>query len=103
VACAGGELVTLGANGGPAVRTLELDNDLRDVVVDGDNLLVSRFRSAESPGDHAGRTVTERMKAAQLETNLSGTRITLEPAVAWRMVAFPGGRSAHGAPARHHQ
>ena len=33
--------------GGDPVRTLQLDSDLRDVVVKGDHLLVTRFRSAE--------------------------------------------------------
>lgn len=47
VACAGGELVTFKAAGGPALRTLRLDRDLRDVVVNRDKLIVSRFRSAE--------------------------------------------------------
>ena len=47
MACAGGELVTLPAAGGAPTRTLQLDRDLRDVVVSGDQLFVSRFRSAE--------------------------------------------------------
>ena len=47
VACAGGELVTLPAKGGKATRALRLDTDLRDVIVSGDRLIVSRFRSAE--------------------------------------------------------
>jgi Cytochrome c len=47
VACNGGELVTLPAAGGAPTRRLQLDHDLRDVVVSGDKLLVSRFRAAE--------------------------------------------------------
>src|SRR4029078_4686452 len=47
VACAGGELVSLPAAGGNAVRSLHLANDLRDVIVKGDHLVVTRFRSAE--------------------------------------------------------
>jgi hypothetical protein len=47
VACATGELVTLPAASGPPTRTVQLDDDLRDVVVLGDKLLVSRLRSAE--------------------------------------------------------
>ena len=47
VACAGGELVTLPAGGGDATRVLHLERDLRDVVLDGNRLLVSRFRSAQ--------------------------------------------------------
>ncbi|MEO5725756.1 MAG: c-type cytochrome, partial [Byssovorax sp.] len=48
VACAGGELVTLPAGGGKATRVINnLGKDLRDVIVSGDRLVVSRFRSAE--------------------------------------------------------
>lgn len=47
VACAGGELVTFPAAGGAAVRTLRLERDLRDVIVSGTQLLVTRFRTAE--------------------------------------------------------
>ena len=47
VACMGGELVSFPAAGGAATRTLQLPRDLRDVVVDGDTLLVSQFRSAQ--------------------------------------------------------
>jgi hypothetical protein len=46
-ACAGGELVTFPAGGGSPTRVLKLDRDLRDVVVDGNRLLVSRFRAAD--------------------------------------------------------
>ena len=47
VACMGGELVSFPAAGGAATRTLQLPRDLRDVVVDGNTLLVSQFRSAQ--------------------------------------------------------
>ncbi len=47
VACAGGELVTFPATGGTAVRSLRLERDLRDVIVQGNQLLVTRFRTAE--------------------------------------------------------
>src|SRR5438067_3205982 len=47
VACAGGELVSLPAAGGAAVRTLQLDRDLRDVVIASGELLVTRFRTAD--------------------------------------------------------
>lgn len=47
VACVGGELVTLDATSGALRRQVTLDSDLRDVVVDGDRLFVTRFRAAE--------------------------------------------------------
>jgi mono/diheme cytochrome c family protein len=47
VACATGELVTLPVGSGPAVQTLLIEPDLRDVVIDGDSIFVSKFRAAE--------------------------------------------------------
>ncbi|MBX3156490.1 MAG: cytochrome c [Deltaproteobacteria bacterium] len=47
VACQGGELATFAPAGGQAIRVVHLDRDLRDIVVQGTDLLVSRFRSAE--------------------------------------------------------
>ncbi|HVR62922.1 MAG TPA: cytochrome-c peroxidase [Polyangia bacterium] len=90
VACAGGELVSLPAAGGPATRTLTLDRDLRDVVLGtGGSLLVSRFRSAEVLVVGADGQVSSRLRPG------SGTVITpfgtpqmRTPSVAWRMVAL---------------
>ena len=42
----GGELVALLAAAGPPLWTRQLTRDLRDVVVDGERLLVSTFRAA---------------------------------------------------------
>jgi cytochrome c len=47
VACADGRLVTLHAAHGDVVRELTFDADLRDVMVRGDHVLVSTFKSAE--------------------------------------------------------
>ena len=58
VACSGGELVSLPAAGGNAVRTVTLAGDLRDVVVDGPRLRVSRFLSAELLTVEADGTVS---------------------------------------------
>lgn len=85
VACAGGELVTLPAAGGAATRTLQLQSDLRDVVVNGSRVLVSRFRSAElisvaSDGTIDGQTKPEKAFAF---------RGTFSPGGAWRMIAAP--------------
>src|SRR5262249_34905830 len=46
VACAGGELVSLKAEGGDEVRRINLGLDLRDVVVTPAGLAVTRFKSA---------------------------------------------------------
>jgi mono/diheme cytochrome c family protein len=86
VACAGGELVSLPAAGGAAVRTLRLDNDLRDVVVEGSKLYVSRFRSAEVLVLDANGAVAQRM----VPSSFGGGRLFL-PGVAWRTIPSPGG------------
>jgi hypothetical protein len=97
VACAGGELVTLSSDlAAPPVRELRLDRDLRDVIVQGDSLLVSRFRSAELLVLAKDGTVTGRLKppgytqTVYLGPKMYGER-EFEPAVAWRTVALPGG------------
>lgn len=87
VACLGGELVTLPAAGGAATRKLRLDRDLRDVVVDGDKLLVSTFRAAELLTVTADGTVANRRKPQQFQ--MFGQQF--EPSVAWRMVKLPSG------------
>ncbi len=99
VACAGGELVTLSSDmAAPPVRELRLDRDLRDVVVDGSSLLVSRFRSAELLVVAQDGTVAERIKPpaynpGELYGDEADERV-FEPAVAWRTVALPGGGAA---------
>ena len=91
VACADGELVSLPASGGPAVRTLRLDRDLRDVVVDGARLRVSRFRSAELLTVEANGTVSKRtgMPEFKAMTARAGQRFTA--GTAYQMVATPDG------------
>jgi len=94
VACAGGELVSLPAAGGTATRTLKLDRDLRDVVVDGDRLLVSRFRSAQVLTVDAGGKVTERLTPAPLRSPEAHFGSLFSASVSWRMVEMPGGGAA---------
>jgi hypothetical protein len=89
VACAGGELVTFPASG-DAIRQLKLDRDLRDVVIDGDRLLVSRFRTAELLVVEADGHVSARMKP-QMLPSLDGGANGFTPAVAWRTIPAPGG------------
>ena len=47
VACQGGELVTLPAAGGEALRSVNVEQDLRDVIVQGARVFVSSFKRAE--------------------------------------------------------
>ncbi|WP_437635937.1 c-type cytochrome [Sorangium sp. So ce854] len=90
VACAGGELVTLSSDlEAPPVRALRLDRDLRDVVVEGDALLVSRFRSPELLVVAQDGAVIERVKPPRYVQPGRGREF--EPAVAWRMVPLPEG------------
>ncbi|MGK3966780.1 c-type cytochrome [Sorangium sp. So ce118] len=96
VACAGGELVTLSSDvEAPPVRELRLDRDLRDVIVQGDSLLVSRFRSAELLVVAKDGTVAERIEPPVYVHHIPGgnklVRRAFEPAVAWRTLSLPGG------------
>ncbi|WP_433932921.1 c-type cytochrome [Sorangium cellulosum] len=90
VACAGGELVTLSSDlAAPPVRALRLDRDLRDVVVEGDSLLVSRFRTPELLVLSKDGAVVERVKPPiAVQPRLERV---FEPSVAWRMVPLPEG------------
>jgi mono/diheme cytochrome c family protein len=89
VACAGGELVSYMASNGRLVRRLRLERDLRDVVVDGERLLVSRFRSAELLVVEGDGTVSARLTPPS--GNNPGSGVPVKPAVAWRTIAAPGG------------
>ncbi|HET6280796.1 MAG TPA: hypothetical protein VFH73_07520, partial [Polyangia bacterium] len=91
VACAGGELVSFPAAGGTAVRTLSFERDLRDVVVSGSSLLVSKFRSAEVLVIGADGVAASRVTLPSRERARMPTFQTLSPAVAWRMQATAGG------------
>lgn len=83
VACVHGELVTLPEAGGGATRELRLDSDLRDVVVDGERVLVSRFRSAEILVlDRSG------VELGRSRPFAAGGRTA---SVLWRMAPRPGG------------
>lgn len=109
VACAGGELVSIGPVAAAPSRTLRLDRDLRDVVVQGDRLLVSTFRKSELlvVGDTGvaqrvtpGRThaVFNTFSRKERPPTVGGGGAAIEegasasPAVAWRLVPAPGGR-----------
>jgi mono/diheme cytochrome c family protein len=88
VACVGGELVTFPAAGGEATRKLKLDSDLRDIVVSGNKLLVSRFRAAEVITVEANGAVAPNRKVPPAFSMFDQT---FESAVAWRTVGLPDG------------
>ena len=101
VACRGGELVTFDPERAAPVRTVQLESDLRDVIVQGDRLLVTRFRSAELIElDAAGTPVSTRTPVASLQFGrgvafddfgnpVSDGSGEFEPAVAWRAISAP--------------
>lgn len=108
VACAEGTLVSLPAASGPATRTVTLEPDLRDVVVQGNELWVTRFKSAEvlrvdSTGA-IGKRVTLAKSTGQLAVpppkqtsgnvpiDFVGSKdVTVSQGVAWRALSNPGG------------
>ena len=88
VACATGELVSFAAAGGPPVRTIGLETDLRDVVVSAGRLFVSKFRTAELLEIGADGSVLHRSAPQSLSVNGSAPS---QPGTAWRMVPASGG------------
>ena len=91
VACAGGELVTLPAAGGAETRRLQIEPDLRDVVMDGDHLVVSTFRAPTVRTIARDGTVSPFVIGPTQFTASGPLRIgRFQPAVAWRMIAVPG-------------
>ena len=91
VACAGGELVSLPAAGGGAVRRLQLDSDLRDIVVEGNLLRISRFRSTEILTVDASGSVTRRISPGDFRDGMARGGQLFTPSVAWRMVGMKDG------------
>lgn len=101
VACAGGELVSLPAAGGAPVRTMRLDRDLRDVVMSGSRLVVTKFRSAEmmtvdGQGSVLARTVPPTVQRFGFDSSSSEPfddgLADAVPTVAWRTIALPNNR-----------
>ena len=91
VACMGGELVSFPAAGGAATRTVQLPRDLRDVVVDGDTLLVSQFRSAQVLVVDSNGNLTSTITLPVYADPSARLGDAFTPSAAWRMRAQPGG------------
>ena len=73
------------------MRTLQLDGDLRDVVVDGGQLRVSRFRSAELLTVEANGTMSKRLSPPGFRSvDTRGGQIYTASTV-WRAMAMPTG------------
>ena len=103
VACAEGKLVSLPAAGGAAVRTLALGADLRDVLVRGSELWVTRLKSAELLRVSSAGVLDKTLKIPQGPGNLSQPlsesgqsgnsfkEVTVDAGTAWRAVSSPQG------------
>ncbi len=119
MACATGELISFPASGGDAVRNIYLDRDLRDVIVSGTGLIVTRFRTAELITLDATGAIVSRATPPDVErfngigiggggpiqvvdagtgmgsgsggTNPDGS-VNAVAAVAWRTIALSDGR-----------
>jgi len=91
VACAGGELISLPAAGGAAVRTLTLAGDLRDVVVEGQRLRVSRFRTAELLTVEPDGTVSNRFTPPDFRRVNARAGQLFTASGAFRMAEMPDG------------
>ncbi|HXI59341.1 MAG TPA: cytochrome-c peroxidase, partial [Polyangia bacterium] len=107
VACAGGELISIGPLDATPVQTRQLDRDLRDVTVRGTDVLVTTFRKADllvvpATGEPT-RLAPARMPAAfssgigvrptpsGVAGSAPGQGGLASPAVAWRMIDGPDG------------
>lgn len=98
VACTDGQLVTFPAGRGDATRRVQLDRDLRDVVVSGDQLVVTRFRTADIITlDATGAVVSQTAPPTvtrddfDLDTGQVST-VDADAEVAWRTVGLADGR-----------
>jgi hypothetical protein len=105
VACADGRLFTFPSGGGGATGVVQLDGDLRDVIMQGSDVYVTTFRSAEilQVGEHG--TIAQRITlppstSFALPGGPGGPApgpptppdsLTFQPEVAWRTIAMPGG------------
>ncbi|MGD8861360.1 MAG: cytochrome c [Myxococcales bacterium] len=102
VACADGVLARLPADGGEVTQRLQLDADLRDVIVQGEEVLVTRFKSAEllsvGPdgslvGRRAPRRLSTTIERVEDDGSLGVDSTTAQPHVAWRALQGPGGET----------
>lgn len=95
VACRSGVLATVDPASGTVTERHRVDTDLRDVVVSGDNLVLTRFKTAEvlvvtRDGKELRRAAPN--LAAKGSTGIAGiSGASFTPAVAFRALSLPGG------------
>jgi hypothetical protein len=96
VSCRDGELVSFDSTlADPTTTTMRIGtDDLRDVLVHGDELVVTRFRTAEvlrvSLDGVVLGTVVPTASVSPTTTRLDGTPARFQPSVAWRAIAANG-------------
>jgi hypothetical protein len=92
VACEDGNLISFGATRWQLARSVFVDRDLRDVILDEGRLVVSRFHTAEVLLLNADGSIFQR-RTLPLFTQppANGVLQSFEPSVAWRMAEVPGG------------
>jgi mono/diheme cytochrome c family protein len=109
LACAEGVLVQIDPLAGKPLKKISLGRDLRDVIVRGNQLFVTRFRSAEllEVDTNAGRVMASHKPPSTMQTETAFVQEDgpnafcgsghfeertneLESAVAWRTVDVPG-------------
>lgn len=89
-ACAGGDVVFVDADTGDELQRSRHPSDLRDVLITGETIRVTRFRSTEiltirgDDPDLVPPSPTRR-------NNLANDDETVEPRVAWKTIPRPGG------------
>lgn len=87
VACRSGVLATIDPATQVVTDRAHLDPDLRDVLVSGDNLVVTRFKSAEIMLVSRSGSVLRRAQPGQAP----GGAVGATAAVAYRTMSLPGG------------
>jgi hypothetical protein len=89
VACLSGQLLSYTTLGALPVRRLQLEDDLRDIVIEGSDLWISRFRAAEvlivGPAGDVVRKVTLPIFHDKIR------HLDFAPSVAYRMAPHPNG------------
>lgn len=89
VACRSGVLAVVDTTTEEVVQRFRLDPDLRDVLLSGDDLVVSRFKSAEVLVVNRSGDVLRRATPGANPANASSVSVT--PSVAYRTLQAPGG------------
>jgi mono/diheme cytochrome c family protein len=95
VACRSGVLAVVDAETGAVAARYRVDTDLRDVLLSGDNLVVTRFKTAEtlvvSRDGQILRRAAPRIPQNVTTTATLGSASALTPSVAFRALSLPSG------------